>query len=122
MFATRLDCNGRELVLDRVLVCGIVNVTADSFSDGGEFLDPQRAIERPRWLLGRTWGLASDSLKLESRFDASTIAELRSLGHEVETIGAWDEAVGHAGMVIREANGVMVGGYDPRSNGAVAAY
>ncbi len=84
--------------------------------------DPQRAIERPRWLLGRTWGLASDSLKLESRFDASTIAELRSLGHEVETIGAWDEAVGHAGMVIREANGVMVGGYDPRSNGAVAAY
>lgn len=84
--------------------------------------DPQRAIERPRWLLGRTWGLASDSLKLESRFDASTIAELRSLGHEVETIGAWDEAVGHAGMVIREANGVMVGGYDPRSNGAVATY
>ena len=45
MFALRLDCNGRELVLDRVLVCGIVNVTADSFSDGGEFLDPQRAIE-----------------------------------------------------------------------------
>lgn len=46
MFATRIDCNGRELVLDRVLVCGIVNVTADSFSDGGEYLDPQRAIER----------------------------------------------------------------------------
>jgi dihydropteroate synthase len=46
MFAIRLDCNGRELVLDRVLVCGIVNVTADSFSDGGRFLDPQRAIER----------------------------------------------------------------------------
>ena len=84
--------------------------------------DPQRAIERPRWLLGRTWGLASDSLKLESRFATSTIAALRALGHEVETIGAWDEAVGHAGMVIRQANGVMVGGYDPRSNGAVAAY
>lgn len=46
MFAQRLDCNGRELVLDRVLVCGIVNVTTDSFSDGGEFLDPRRAIER----------------------------------------------------------------------------
>ena len=46
MFHPRLDCNGRELVLDRTLVCGIVNVTADSFSDGGEFLDPARAIER----------------------------------------------------------------------------
>ena len=84
--------------------------------------DPQRAIERPRWLLGRTWGRASDSLKLESRFDASTIAALRALGHDVETIGAWDEAVGHAGMLIRQANGVMVGGYDPRSNGAVASF
>ena len=44
MFAPRLDCNGRELVLDRVLVCGIVNVTPDSFSDGGAFLDPLRAV------------------------------------------------------------------------------
>ena len=30
-----LDCNGRLLVLDRPRVMGIVNVAADSFSDGG---------------------------------------------------------------------------------------
>lgn len=30
-----LDCNGRVLVLDRPRVMGIVNVTPDSFSDGG---------------------------------------------------------------------------------------
>ena len=30
-----LDCNGRPLVLDRPRVMGIVNVTPDSFSDGG---------------------------------------------------------------------------------------
>lgn len=30
-----LDCNGRSLVLDRPRVMGIVNVTPDSFSDGG---------------------------------------------------------------------------------------
>jgi dihydropteroate synthase len=29
----------------RTLVMGIVNVTPDSFSDGGRFLDPERAIE-----------------------------------------------------------------------------
>ncbi len=29
-------------------------------------LDPQDAISRPRWLLGRTWGQTSDTLKLES--------------------------------------------------------
>jgi dihydropteroate synthase len=40
-----LDCNGRELVLDRARIAGIVNVTPDSFSDGGDFLDPARAIE-----------------------------------------------------------------------------
>jgi dihydropteroate synthase len=45
MFAPTLDCNGRPLVLDRARICGIVNVTADSFSDGGRFLDPQQAVE-----------------------------------------------------------------------------
>ncbi len=45
MFSTILDCAGRELVLDRARVSGIVNVTDDSFSDGGKFLDPEIAIE-----------------------------------------------------------------------------
>ncbi|HEY6362947.1 MAG TPA: dihydropteroate synthase [Vicinamibacterales bacterium] len=37
---------GRSLPLgDRTLVMGIINVTPDSFSDGGELLDPERAIE-----------------------------------------------------------------------------
>ncbi len=45
MFFPVLDCNGRELALDRGRIAGIVNVTPDSFSDGGEFLDPERAIE-----------------------------------------------------------------------------
>ncbi|MDP9277607.1 MAG: dihydropteroate synthase [Actinomycetota bacterium] len=30
---------------------GVINVTPDSFSDGGEFLDPRRAIERGRELV-----------------------------------------------------------------------
>jgi dihydropteroate synthase len=37
---------GRTLVLgDRTLVMGIINVTPDSFSDGGVLLDAQRAID-----------------------------------------------------------------------------
>lgn len=85
-------------------------------------MDPQAAIEAPRWLLGRTWGNTSDSLKLESRFSSDVVETLRAKGHRVETIGAWDEAVGHAGAIVRKADGVLVGGFDPRSNGAVAAY
>jgi dihydropteroate synthase len=38
--------NGRSLVLgERTLVMGIINVTPDSFSDGGQLLDTQAAIE-----------------------------------------------------------------------------
>lgn len=44
MFFPVLDCNGRELALDRARIAGIVNVTPDSFSDGGHFLDHERAI------------------------------------------------------------------------------
>jgi gamma-glutamyltranspeptidase/glutathione hydrolase len=85
-------------------------------------VSPQEAISLPRWLLGRTWGNASDSLKLESRFSDAVFSELADRGHWVERIGPWDEAVGHAGIIRRHANGVLEGGFDPRSNGGVAAY
>jgi gamma-glutamyltranspeptidase/glutathione hydrolase len=40
----------------------------------------QESIARPRWLLGRTWGQTSDTLKLEGRFTAETVSRLRALG------------------------------------------
>ncbi len=42
--APRLDCAGRVLVLDRPRVMGIVNVTPDSFSDGGEHATADAAV------------------------------------------------------------------------------
>lgn len=41
---TRLDCRGRPLDLSRPAVMGILNVTPDSFSDGGVFLSRERAL------------------------------------------------------------------------------
>ena len=41
----------RRLSLHRPLVMGIVNVTPDSFFDGGRFLDPQLALEHGRRLV-----------------------------------------------------------------------
>lgn len=38
--------DGRQLELSRPLVMGILNVTPDSFSDGGRFVDCDRAVER----------------------------------------------------------------------------
>jgi dihydropteroate synthase len=40
----------RLLAKQRTLVMGVVNVTPDSFSDGGRFLDPQAAIAQTRRL------------------------------------------------------------------------
>ncbi|HTH45431.1 MAG TPA: gamma-glutamyltransferase, partial [Oxalicibacterium sp.] len=82
----------------------------------------QQAITAPRWLLGRTWGLSSESLKLESRFSAEIIDGLKALGHEVDVVGEFDEMVGHAGAIVRDASGIFEGGFDPRSNGTVAGF
>jgi len=41
----RLDCGGRSLNLDRPQIMGVLNVTPDSFSDGGKFVGRQAAIE-----------------------------------------------------------------------------
>ena len=85
-------------------------------------MNPQDAIAAPRWLLGRTWGQTSDSLKLEGRFPQATVDELKRRGHDVEMYPDFDETLGHAGCVIRHANGNFEGGFDPRSDGGVAAW
>lgn len=82
----------------------------------------QQAITAPRWLLGRTWGQASESLKLESRFAPEIVAGLRKLGHDVEMLADFDETVGHAGAIVRHPSGIFEGGFDPRSNGIVAGF
>lgn len=40
-----LDCAGHIVVLDRPRIMGIVNITPDSFSDGGQWLGKSGAIE-----------------------------------------------------------------------------
>ena len=54
MFDTspQLDCAGRILKLDRPRVMGIVNVTPDSFSDGGEHATVEAAIAHGLALAG----------------------------------------------------------------------
>jgi dihydropteroate synthase len=48
----KLRCGRFELSLERPLVMGVVNVTPDSFSDGGKYLDHQDAIAHARRLVG----------------------------------------------------------------------
>ena len=81
----------------------------------------QQAITAPRWLLGRTWGDVSTSLKLESRFDPTLIQALKDAGHQVELLPeAYSDTMGHAGALVRHSDGLIEGAADPRSDGLVA--
>ncbi|PZU61062.1 MAG: gamma-glutamyltransferase [Sphingobium sp.] len=82
----------------------------------------QEAISAPRWLLGRTWGEQSTTLKLEDGFDAALYAQLASAGHDVERVGPLTAMMGHAGAIVRHADGGLEGATDPRSDGQVAAW
>jgi gamma-glutamyltranspeptidase len=87
-------------------------------------LDIQGAVEAPRWLAGRfAIGDAREFLNVEGRFPENTLTELARRGHVIRRWGAWNELTGHAhGISIDPARGVLVGGADPRSDGAAIGY
>ncbi|MDF0489688.1 gamma-glutamyltransferase [Sphingomonas sp. H39-1-10] len=85
-------------------------------------VDVQAAIRAPRWLLGRTWGEQSTTLKLEDGFDDTLYAALAAAGHDVERVGALTAMMGHAGAIVRHGDGALEGATDPRSDGGVVAW
>jgi len=77
-----------------------------------------KAIDAPRWLLGRTWGSAHTNLRMESRFDANLIDRLLSAGHDIAVLDeAYSDTMGHAGAVVLHADGSLEGAHDPRADG-----
>ncbi|WP_188419477.1 gamma-glutamyltransferase [Oxalicibacterium solurbis] len=115
--------DGRTMVYGTMGGDGQPQTQAAVFTRYAIFNQPiQQAITAPRWLLGRTWGKSSESLKVESRFTEGVIRRLRSLGHEVDVLADFDEMVGHAAAIVRDPSGVFEGGCDPRSNGGVAGF
>jgi len=85
-------------------------------------LDPQAAIERPRWRHGADVLGEPARLHLEDRFDAACLAGLRARGHDLDVLSGWEESMGHAGAIlIDRQRGVMIGGADPRGDGAALA-
>jgi len=84
--------------------------------------DLQEAISAPRWLLGRTWGDQSTTLKIEDGFAPEVYEKLAAAGHDVERVGPLTAMMGHAGALVRLADGTFEGANDPRSDGAAAAW
>ena len=82
-----LRCGRHTFDLARPLVMGIVNVTPDSFSDGGRFLDTPRALEHARRL--REDGADLIDIGGEStRPGASPVSEADELGRVIPLVEA----------------------------------
>jgi gamma-glutamyltranspeptidase/glutathione hydrolase len=78
-------------------------------------------VERPRWLLGRTWGSPHTNLRLEPRFPDALLDQLRSAGHDVEVLAEpYSDTMGHAGAVVLHPNGVLEAAHDRRADGGAA--
>jgi gamma-glutamyltranspeptidase len=76
------------------------------------------AIDRPRWVLGRTWGAPRVNLRLEARIDAGLAERLADAGHDVEMLDeAYSDTMGHAGAVVLHPDGSLEGAHDPRADG-----
>jgi gamma-glutamyltranspeptidase len=115
--------DGRTLVFGAMGGEGQPQTQAALFTRYARFRVPlQQAVSAPRWLLGRTWGAQSTTLKLERRFPESLASALREAGHCVELVDEYDERMGHAGAVLRNASGMLEGAADPRGNGCAAAF
>jgi oxamate amidohydrolase len=81
-------------------------------------MDPMAALKAPRFLLGKTFSDATDSLKLESDISAETITTLRQRGHALSLIEPQSPLMGHPGAIaLNPVTGSMTGAHDPRSDG-----
>jgi gamma-glutamyltranspeptidase len=77
-----------------------------------------RAVDAPRWLLGRTWGSPHTNLRVEPRLSEQLIDRLMSAGHDVDVLDdAYSDLMGHAGAVVLHADGSAEAAHDPRADG-----
>lgn len=113
--------DGRAMVYGTMGGEGQPQTQAALFSRYARFGVPlQEAISRPRWLLGRTWGQQSTSLKMEDGFAPELYRALAEAGHDVEQVGPLTSMMGHAHAIVRHPDGRLDGAVDPRSDGGVA--
>jgi len=113
--------DGRAMVYGTMGGEGQPQTQAALFSRYARFGMPlQEAISRPRWLLGRTWGQQSTSLKMEDGFAPELYRALAEAGHDVEQVGPLTSMMGHAHAIVRHPDGRLDGAVDPRSDGRVA--
>ena len=75
------------------------------------------AVNAPRW---GTWGSSQSNSRIENRFDPAVIDAMWEAGNDISLAGDFDEVMGHAGAIVRQCNGMIIGAPDPRCHGSAA--
>jgi gamma-glutamyltranspeptidase/glutathione hydrolase len=85
-------------------------------------LNPQEALDRPRWCLAD--GTGDSLLALEDGIPEAAVSRLAQLGHDVRVVSGRDRGLFGGGQIIRRDSetGTLFGGSEPRQDGLVAAY
>jgi gamma-glutamyltranspeptidase/glutathione hydrolase len=93
---------------------GHLQVLVGMADDG---LDPQAALDRPRFCIGD--GTAGGQVALELGIPEAVIGELAGMGHPVLTVSGHERVIFGRGQIIyRDSrNGVLWAGSDPRADG-----
>jgi gamma-glutamyltranspeptidase/glutathione hydrolase len=79
----------------------------------------QEAIEAPRFYARDT----DPSVSMEARMPKATTDALTKMGYKLQIMNEYDLFFGGAqGIVINRKQGTLIGGADPRRDGAVAGY
>lgn len=84
---TILDCAGRRIDLNRPRIMGILNITPDSFSDGGDFISRDAAVARARAMIAE----GADILDIggeSTRPGARAVSEQEELDRVIPVIQA----------------------------------
>jgi gamma-glutamyltranspeptidase/glutathione hydrolase len=88
-------------------------------------MDVQEAAEAPRWV---SWPGTDPAaietpfeLRLEDRFGSEVISELEQRGHRVSSMGDWGGGSA-VQLIMRDENGNLMGGSDPRAGGVALGF
>ncbi|WP_281645928.1 dihydropteroate synthase [Parendozoicomonas sp. Alg238-R29] len=84
---TSLDCAGRILDITRPSVMGVLNVTPDSFSDGGRYTTLNKALEHAREMISQGAGII-DVGGESTRPNAQLVSENEEIDRVVPVIEA----------------------------------
>src|SRR4030067_2328241 len=96
---TPLDCGGRMLDLSRTAIMGILNITPDSFSDGGIFLVRDAAVAHALTMVEE----GADIIDVGGE-STRPGARVVSVQEELDRVNPVSEAVACAGPVARSVD------------------